>query len=335
MSNIATDAHARKSFFHFRVIPDFIFEDAYFTRLRPGGITALDGLVRVVYRFRRSDNCVTKRLQTEVTLKTLAEEFGWTVKAVRYFIDKCLKLRIFGYELGTKRGKCRGTSHAKITYTYQQLLEDEWGKKGKRKGALGADLGRSDKESRNLKEDIGQDEPDRQPEAAREFYPDDSDPEPAQPDGAGPHPEPDQDYGKSNHSEASGAGTSQQPSEDYGKFEDSPAEAGPKGSARDAGYAEAFEKLWSTCPRRKGTKGSKAKAYAKWKRLSEEKRADAQRGAEIWAKRVGDVISEFSPMAQVWINGERWETEIEEHEPRAADQKSYNDFFKRMAGECV
>lgn len=85
-----------------------------------------------------------------------------------------------------------------------------------------------------------------------------------------------------------------------------------------------FDEFWKLC-RRKESKGTARKAYAKALKLSSH--GDIMRGmersVEHWEKE--STLKQYIPLPATWLNGERWEDEYEE--------SNVVDIFERAKNE--
>jgi hypothetical protein len=294
MSVIATDAAARKNFFRYLALPFFIYEDPYFTKSRPQGITGADLVARIVAQVRIVDNCTIKRLQVPLSLTDLEKLSGWTRKAVRYFLDKCQKLKIFGYEVGPKMGTGKGTAPGIITYIYQQLLEDEWSRGAQQGASKGHTRGHEEKNLESRIKDSCRSQATDQPKPDPMFCPDsDDDPEPRT--GAGPE------------SQTVPADEPQAASDDAGP---------PKSSAKKVpARSPEFMAAWNAMPKMARKRSSLELTEKQWKKLSQQQRADAVRGIALWED------NEFAKGAHRWLRDHLWEglLDVEEGPKRSSN----------------
>lgn len=285
-------------------MPNIVWEDKYFNESRV--FSRREALAWIAKHVRWTDNCVLKRGQGSWSLRYLADAWGWTRPRVQRFLARLESMNVIRLAVDT----VADTAQTVITYLFSTTYGDE---------KDNTDTEAIQKRYRTVpktntgnqkKEDSCQSQaPDQPPQEdpARAFWPDDDPVE----NGAGPSKPATGDYGKSN---MNGAGNPKQATEhpdEQGAGSSPPKPGAPLGSGRRADYPAEFEQFWRTCPSRLGGKGSKAKPYAYWRKAKADERAAMLRGAELWAKRAGKTLSEFTPMVSTWVNQRRWEVEME------------------------
>lgn len=94
---------------------------------------------------------------------------------------------------------------------------------------------------------------------------------------------------------------------------------GEKKRAKGEWEPERFEAFWKYYPPRQGKRSGKKAARRAWNRLQPDPNTIAAMGKALaWQKKSADWLREngrFIPMASTWINGRRWEDEIDTSGP--------------------
>ena len=97
---------------------------------------------------------------------------------------------------------------------------------------------------------------------------------------------------------------------------------GEKKRAKGEWEPERFEAFWKYYPPRQGKRSGKKAARRAWNRLQPDPDTIAAMGKALaWQKKSDDWLREngrFIPMASTWINGHRWEDEIDTSGPDPA-----------------
>lgn len=295
------------------------------------------------------DNCVLKRWQLSASYRTLADTWGWSVKRVRTFLEKC---QSWGF-VRLSMGVIKGTRQLIITYMIQTLrgtADENWAsggtdraRKGHSKGTekpfvnndlsggegtAGAQQGHTEgtyiyKDSKDSKKEDSCANPNgfgtsgRSSEGTGAGFEEDDIPFgpdiPDEPRAAGAvHDNP----GKT---ETTGAGSSNSASAGdsaSGDAEPSPNSARPP----SGGYPAEFETFWRSCPKA-SRRGGKKKPFEVWRKLSPGERIAVMEGCRLWCKRVKDKDPRYIEMVQTWMNQRRWETEEEACEAEAGSRK--------------
>lgn len=103
---------------------------------------------------------------------------------------------------------------------------------------------------------------------------------------------------------------------------------------------DAFPQFWQTYPRKVGKKD----ALKAWSKLTPEQRLKAMEAIPTHVRywQVCNTESTFIPHASSWLNGWRFEDEIEEPKPKPKKQEgsiagarpgeSWEDYLRRVAG---
>src|SRR5262245_19368577 len=273
------------------ILPREISEDPYFTGEKHV-FSRIEALAWIAANVRWADNCVLKKWQETWSMRTLAKEWGWTLKRVRCFLEK---LENKGF-IRVSLGHIRGTAQIVITYLVQTLkgVEDQVGAQDR--AQEGHSKGTSKKEHRNK---VKKEEYSPGSAKADPFFPD-------EPEGATTEP-PSSGFEEAVSPEA--------------EPQSSPPPKAPRRSARSAGYTEAFEAAWRAMPAMARKRGSKPEAMKLWAKLSDQERADAVAGIALWPD------NEYAMAAERWLKRQGWIGLLEVGRERAEKpkQKNYAD----------